>query len=94
MALLRIGVLGAARIAAEGIIEPARALGHEVVAVAARDRARAEQFAAEHGVEHVHDTYADVITDPEVDVVYNALVNSLHARWNIAALENGAGEPW
>lgn len=89
MARLRIGVLGAARIAAEGIIEPARALGHEVVAVAARDRTRAERFAAEHGVAHVHDTYADVLTDPEVDVVYNALVNSLHARWNIAALEAG-----
>jgi predicted dehydrogenase len=37
----------------------------------------------------VHDTYADVIADPGVDLVYNALVNSLHARWNIAALQAG-----
>ena len=79
---LRIGVLGAARIAADGIIEPARTLGHRVVAVAARDRVRAEAFAAEHGVERVHDAYQDVIDDPDVDLVYNALVNSLHARWN------------
>jgi len=86
---LRIGILGAARIADEGIVVPARTLGHEVVAVAARDRTRAEAFAAERGIATVHDTYADVIADPDVDLVYNALVNSLHARWNIAALQAG-----
>ncbi len=86
---LRIGILGAARIAGQGIVAPARTLGHRVVAVAARDRTRAEAFAAEHGVERVHDDYADVINDPDVDVVYNALVNSLHAPWNIAALRAG-----
>jgi hypothetical protein len=37
----------------------------------------------------VHDTYADVIADPDVDLVYNALVNSLHAQCNIAALQAG-----
>ncbi len=47
---LRIGVLGAARIADEGIIAPARTLAHQVVAVAARDRSRAEAFAAERGI--------------------------------------------
>jgi predicted dehydrogenase len=86
---LRIGILGAARIAGEGIIAPARTLGHQVVAVAARDRARAEAFAAWHGIATVHDSYAGVIADPDVNLVYNALVNSLHARWNIAALQAG-----
>jgi hypothetical protein len=38
---LRIGILGAARIADDGIVAPARALGHELAAVAARDRDRA-----------------------------------------------------
>src|SRR5262249_13738397 len=46
-------------------------------------------FAAERGIANVHDTYAGVIADPDVDLVYNALVNSLHARWNIAALQAG-----
>jgi predicted dehydrogenase len=86
---LRIGVLGAARIAASAIVDPARATGHRVVAVAARDRVRAEAFAAAHGVEHVRDTYADVIADPAVDVVYNPLANSLHAPWNLAAVTAG-----
>lgn len=86
---LRIGILGAARIAGEGIIDPAKTLGYELVAVAARDRARAEAFAAERGIATVHDSYAGVIADPGVDLVYHALVNSLHARWNIAALQAG-----
>jgi predicted dehydrogenase len=68
---LRIGILGTARIADEGIVDPARTLGHEVVAVAARDRARAEAFAAERSIAIVHDTYADLIADPDIDLVYN-----------------------
>jgi predicted dehydrogenase len=90
MAPLKIGILGAARIADDGIVDPSRVLGHRVVAVAARDRSRAEAFAAQRGVERVHQTYAEVIDDPEVEVVYNALVNSLHANWNQYAL--GAGK--
>ncbi len=81
MAPLKIGILGAARIADDGIVDPSRVLGHRLVAVAARDQSRAEAFAAQRGVERVStETYAEVIDDPEVEVVYNALVNSLHAR--------------
>ena len=86
---LRIGVLGAARIAEEALIAPARATGHRVVAIAARDRGRAEEFAARHGVERVLDGYADVVCDPEVEVVYNPLANGLHAPWNLAAVRAG-----
>ncbi len=89
MAPLKIGILGAARIADDGIVDPSRVLGHRLVAVAARDRSRAEAFAAQRGVEKVHQTYAEVIDDPEVEVVYNALVNSLHAKWNQYALNAG-----
>ena len=49
---LRIGVLGASRIAELAIVCPAATLGH-LVAVAARDRGRAETFARSYGVERV-----------------------------------------
>jgi predicted dehydrogenase len=88
---LRIGVLGASRIAESAIVGPATELGHRLVAVAARDRARAELFAEKYGVERVLDGYQDVIDDTEVDVVYNPLANSLHAPWNLAAI--AAGKP-
>ncbi|MEV6174026.1 Gfo/Idh/MocA family oxidoreductase [Streptomyces sp. NPDC051954] len=86
---LRIGVLGAARIAELSIVGPARATGHRLVAVAARDRGRAEAFAAAHGVERVADSYADLVADPEIEVVYNPLANGLHGPWNLAALQAG-----
>ncbi|MDT0483241.1 MULTISPECIES: Gfo/Idh/MocA family protein [Streptomyces] len=86
---LRIGILGAARISGASLIGPARATGHRVVAVAARDRARAEAYAAEHGVERVAGSYTELIADPEVEVVYNPLANGLHGPWNLAALAAG-----
>ena len=49
MSGLRIGVLGASRIAELAIICPAATLGHRIVAVAARDRDRAETFARSYG---------------------------------------------
>jgi predicted dehydrogenase len=88
---LRIGVLGASRIAELAIVGPAHELGHRLVAVAARDRGRAEEFAERHGVETVLASYADVIADTEVNVIYNPLANSLHAPWNLAAI--AAGKP-
>ncbi|MFI1728099.1 Gfo/Idh/MocA family protein [Streptomyces acidicola] len=86
---LRIGVLGAARIAELSIVGPARAGGHRIVAVAARDRARATAFAEQHGVERVVGSYAELVADPEVEVVYNPLANGLHGPWNVAALAAG-----
>ncbi|CDO05940.1 gfo/Idh/MocA family oxidoreductase [Mycolicibacterium cosmeticum] len=88
---MRIGVLGASRIAELAIVGPAAELGHRLVAVAARDRGRAESFAGKYGVERVLDSYQDVIDDAEVDMVYNPLANALHARWNLAAI--AAGKP-
>nr|WP_296775707.1 Gfo/Idh/MocA family oxidoreductase [Rhodococcus sp. (in: high G+C Gram-positive bacteria)] len=91
MERLRIGILGASRIAEAAIVKPAHELGHRLVAVAARDRSRAESFAKKYGVERVLDTYDAVVEDPEVDVVYNPLANAFHARWNLAAVH--AGKP-
>jgi predicted dehydrogenase len=86
---LRIGVLGAARISGGAIVAPARETGHRLVAVAARDRGRAEAFAADNGIERVLDSYQAVIDDPEVEAIYNPLPNGLHAPWNLAAIAAG-----
>jgi predicted dehydrogenase len=89
---LRIGTLGAARITPTALIRPARRVPEvEVVAVAARDRERAERFAGKHKIPTVHTSYDDLIADPTVDAVYNPLPNGLHGRWTLAALK--AGKP-
>jgi predicted dehydrogenase len=87
---LRIGVLGAAKIAPMALIKPAREVpGVEVGAIAARDAARAEQFARKHGVPRVHASYAALLADDAIDAIYNPLPNGLHAEWTIRALEAG-----
>ena len=86
---IRFGVLGAARIADLAIVRPARVTGHRLVAVAARDRRRAEDFARQYGVERVLGTYADILADTDVEAVYNPLANALHGPWNLAAIQAG-----
>jgi predicted dehydrogenase len=87
---LRIGVLGAARIAPSALIKPAKDNADVVVAaVAARDGSRAAAFAAKHGIARVHESYEALIADPDLDAVYNPLPNGLHGKWTRAALAAG-----
>ncbi len=87
---VRIGILGAARIAPFALISPARSVPEvRVVAVAARDGERAAAFARKHGIEKAYAGYEALLADPEIDAVYNPLPNSLHAQLSIAALHAG-----
>ena len=87
---LRIGILGAARIAPMALVRPARRVPEAaVVAVAARDAQRAQAFAAKHGIALVHPTYDALLADPAIDAIYNPLPNSLHCEWSIRALQAG-----
>jgi len=87
---IRIGVLGAAAIVPMALTHPARAVPEaQIVAIAARDPKRAEVFARRHKIPIVHQTYDDLLNDPDIDAIYNPLPNSLHAEWTIRALKAG-----
>jgi predicted dehydrogenase len=87
---LRIGLLGAARIAPQALLKPAAANKAVVVAaVAARDQQRAHSLADRYGITRVHRTYTDLVADPALDAVYIPLPNSLHGTWTRQALEAG-----
>jgi len=85
---LRIGILGAAKIAAPFAAGAALSSRAEVTAVASRDGGRAEAFAREHGVARAC-SYDELLADLEIDAVYVPLPNSLHAKWAIAAARAG-----
>jgi predicted dehydrogenase len=88
--MIRIGILGAARIAPRGIITPANeTLGAEVVAIASRDIERARHFAAQHSIPMAFGSYAELIGREDIDLVYCALPPSAHAQWCTAALAQG-----
>jgi len=83
------GLLSTARIN-EAILEGARQSERtQIVAVASRDIARAEAYAAERGLPRAYGSYDELLADDDVDVVYNSLPNSLHVEWSIRALEAG-----
>ncbi|KAI0649102.1 NAD-P-binding protein [Trametes meyenii] len=90
---LRFGILGAARIAPDALLKPARS--HDdvaVVAVACRDEERGARYARKHGIPKVYAgarAYHDLVADPEIDVVYNPLPNGLHFEWTMRALHAG-----
>jgi predicted dehydrogenase len=87
--VLRIGILGAARIAPPALIQPARAIGGvEAAAIGASDAARAAAFAAEHGLS-ASGTREDLLARDDLDMIYVALPPSEHAEWSIRALAAG-----
>jgi predicted dehydrogenase len=72
------------------LLRPARAVPEAaIVAVAARDPARAEAFARKHGIPRVLPSYDALLGDPDVDAIYNPLPNSAHCEWTIKALRAG-----
>ncbi len=87
---IRFGALGAARISGKALYQPVLDTdGVSLEAIAARDRTRAENDAANWGIARVLDSYDELLDDPEIDAIYNPLPVSLHHMWTIAALEAG-----
>ena len=62
---------------------------NKLYGVASRDKAKADAFAAEHGIPHTYGSYEEMLADPNVDVVYVPVPNHLHAEWSIKAMQAG-----
>ena len=87
---LRLGILGAARIAIGGIIPATtRTDAVEVAAVATRggEKARAVREVAPEA--ELFEDYASLIENAGVDAIYVPLPNSMHMEWTLKALEAG-----
>jgi predicted dehydrogenase len=61
----------------------------DLVAVASRDQARADEYARTWEIERAYGSYDALLADPEVEAVYVSLPNSMHCEWSIKALEAG-----
>ena len=86
---LRIGLLGAAGVAPHALLYPSLGVNSvRLVAVGARSTARAQALASKWNIPK-HGTYADVLSDLDVDAVYIALINGAHYHWAAAALRAG-----
>jgi predicted dehydrogenase len=88
--MIRIGLLGAARIAERAVIQPA-ALRSDVViaAVAASNLQKAQVFARQFEIELAFGSYDELLARDDIDLIYNALPPSMHAEWSMKALQQG-----
>ena len=83
---LRYGILGTGNIALKRFVPGAAASQYgSVVAIASRDDERARAAAASAGIARAYGSYEALLADPEVDAIYIALPNALHASWALAA---------
>jgi predicted dehydrogenase len=86
---LRWGLLSTARIN-QALLPPLRASHrNELTAVASRDLERAQAYANEQNIPRVFGSYEEMLADPDVDVIYNPLPNSMHMEWTIKAAQAG-----
>src|SRR2546421_5118826 len=63
----------------------------DLVAVASRDQARADEYAKMWGIERAYGSYEALLADPGIEAVYISPAKTLHCDWSIKALV--AGEP-
>ncbi|MDY5541671.1 MAG: Gfo/Idh/MocA family oxidoreductase [Lachnospiraceae bacterium] len=77
---MKIGILGAGKIAAAMAQTLAGLKEAECYAVAARELDRAKAFAEQYGFEKAFGSYEEMVSDPQVELVYVATPHSHHAE--------------
>jgi predicted dehydrogenase len=86
---VRWGVIATGGIASAFVIDLRLLEGTEVVAVGSRSQDSADRFAAEHSIGRAYPTYASLVSDDEVDVVYVATPHPGHHAAALLAIEAG-----
>ena len=86
---LRWGLLSTARINERLIPCLKKSNDNELLAIASRSRNVADHYAESHGISRAYASYESMLEDPDIDVVYLSLPNSLHKEWVIKCVEVG-----
>jgi predicted dehydrogenase len=86
---MRLGLLSTANINRQILGGAAETDRVDVVAVGSRDGAKAQAYAAEHGIPRAHGSYEALLEDPKVDAVYISLPNGMHHDWTMHAFAAG-----
>lgn len=89
MTKTRFGILSTSSIVPR-LIQGARQVPQaEIVAIAARDAARAQSFALEWDIPRSYGGYEALLEAPDIDAIYVAMLHSKHYEWAKKALEAG-----
>src|SRR5262249_47774155 len=61
----------------------------DLIAVASRDQARADEYARKWDIERAYGSYEALLDDGGIEAVYMSLPNTMHLEWSIRPLEAG-----
>ncbi|ELZ86914.1 glucose-fructose oxidoreductase [Haloferax gibbonsii ATCC 33959] len=86
---MKFGILSTANIGVKHVIPGIKRTDHEVTAISSRNPSRARQVAEKCDIREVYESYESLLSDSDVDAVYNPLPNGLHAEWTKQAVNNG-----
>ncbi len=86
---MRLGIVSTADINRKVIPGAHASEKVELVAVASRDQARAEEYAKTWEIERAYGSYEALLEDPDVDAVYISLPNTMHREWSIRSRRSG-----
>ncbi len=89
MTAVNWGILSTAHINRLFVAGARQADNVQIVAVASRSQARADEYALANEIPRAHGSYEALLEDPDVEAVYISLPNSLHIDWSVRALEAG-----
>ncbi len=89
MSNIRWGFLGAGSIATRFGTGFQEIEGGEILAVGSRTASRRQALAARFHIPRQYDTYEELVTDPDLDVIYVATPHNLHREHTVLALEAG-----
>ena len=87
--IVRWGIIGPGRIASQVINDFPYVAGAEALAVASRSIERAQAFATDHGLARAYGSYAEIMSDQDVDAVYIATPHPQHYAIALAAIAAG-----
>jgi len=83
------GILAPGNIARKFATELQQLDNARVFAVGSRNGDRANEFANEFGAAHYYNNYEDLVSDPDVDIIYIASPHALHAEHALLCMDHG-----
>ncbi|QWX85457.1 Gfo/Idh/MocA family oxidoreductase [Cellulophaga sp. HaHaR_3_176] len=86
---IRWGVIGLGNIAHQFVKDLLLVKDAELIAVASRDRVKADEFGKKYKATHCFGSYEELYACEEVDIIYIATPHSFHAENAIVAMNHG-----
>ena len=86
---MRLGIVSTADINRKVIPGAHASEKVDLIAVASRNQARAEEYARTWDIERAYGSYEALLEDVDVDAVYISLPNTMHREWSIRSVEAG-----